>query len=350
MLARKKLVESERSPAMVMSAWKQKQMLQKEHKMLDNQCDLVVGRITLNQRIAFKRFKHKLQCSKLAHAKIMGDKEAVKEIRASARTEVLNTNFGLDPADEEVLEKIWQASKNTKEKLLLRDTLKSANILKSSSTVEDKPKADTPPARVQLQRPKTSPQARFISTGHGAVHEKSAQDGGDADDDTASIRTFTSSEESAKKTKKIRQQRPISAPAAGNIFSNGEEGPSLLDLHRERIKSAGYEDRVQGLCRQMETYKVNKDYLIPDYYKFCRDAEADPLTRNSARIRSAPLQESNHEFQKYIGNPHVKSLTLKPLVIDGAPWVNQKLLDALPNYHQPTLKKPPIRAAWRLTQ
>ncbi|ELT94273.1 hypothetical protein CAPTEDRAFT_213999 [Capitella teleta] len=340
---RRKLVESERTQWMVMSAWKAREMLKKEHQLLDNHKELVVGRITLNQRITYKRFKHKLDHSKITHAKIMGDKKTVQELKAKARANEFNTNFGLDPVDEEVLEKIWSSSKKKKTSSETQSNASDCGMRRSSARPQRPTSVTVPrptPQANQVERPRTSPAPRYISTGQHSLPksvqwESDEENEGDEEDHDV----FEECEIKGKLSRpKFKKTRPISAPPqSGNIFSEGDQGPTLLEIHKERIKSAGYENRVKGLCGRMQAFTVGGENLIPDYYKYCRDAESDPirLTRDHGVYRDCDVEEN-----KAMGNPHVKSLTMKPLVINGAPYVNHRLMQTLPDYRPKIINTP----------
>lgn len=66
----------------------------------------VVNRVTIDQKIMYKKFQTKVNRTKLFHARATGNRAMANDILEKT-TSVLNTNIGND--DDEVLKKIWRA-------------------------------------------------------------------------------------------------------------------------------------------------------------------------------------------------------------------------------------------------
>ena len=78
------------------------------------------------------------------------------------------------------------------------------------------------------------------------------------------------------------------------IFSDPSEQVTLLDVHRNRQRSADYERRVHELCDRMNGLEGDKSYLLPDYYLDCLNEEAGGPT-NRVNIQRPVTPESDRD-------------------------------------------------------
>lgn len=291
---------------------------------LDKACDRVCGHITLNQRLTYKRFKQKLVRAKITYSKIKGDKEMERDLRKKNMTFTYNTNYGQDPEDEEVLQKIWNTYP-------ARKGLKSAPAGTSSNR---------PVSTVTIARPVVPPRPETVAGGGNLPNisdlgkGKLLTTGLQAPVDLATART--DEEDSPRKDPRIspvpspdkillkRRQSLKSAPAGQkstsatartattpNIFEE-DKRPTLLEIQRERVKAADYDNRVQQLCNAMKPFRVDADHVIHDYYFVVVDSRCKEIERKSSyrRRESVVTQE---DIEKATGKLHIPSMTMKKL-------------------------------------
>ena len=329
-----KVVESEKSTGVVHANWKQKEFLHKNVQLLNRSEKMVTSRITLNQRLTYKKYKQKLYRAKLNHARLVGDKAAERELRGNSDRFTFNTNYGLDPEDEEVLQKIWSRSSPTPSNVRpqtspqrIQDDARPMSRGKSAMSVS----RGAPRARPGTTLPDISRDKRgqYIATGGlgpvppGSIDNGSvcSLDGDEEEECPPPNRPKTAHFAGILPTKNNPGRpppRPMTtlpeAPQAPTIFEE-DTRPSLLDVHREKIHSANYEGRVKTLCTKMQPFVVSKDYLIPDYYTVRLDDEMRAIRGNkfyAKEIPGTPLSD----IKRAMGNMEVKSLTLKRITYD----------------------------------
>ncbi|GFO09083.1 hypothetical protein PoB_003558800 [Plakobranchus ocellatus] len=74
-------LDSERSPSVHYANWKETMLLQRQLTTLTRTEKALVHGITVDQKVAFRRFQNKLQRSKIANARMWNDKETEIELR-----------------------------------------------------------------------------------------------------------------------------------------------------------------------------------------------------------------------------------------------------------------------------
>ncbi len=155
------VVDSEKSPKLLMTNFKEQMVLDKNIHMLDKSKKIVMNRIKIDQRVLYKRFQKKLNQSKLFHAQITGNKESEKELlRRNSLS--LNTDVGVKDDSDDVLKKIWQVS----ERIEMR---KGSNCERKTRTKSAGPMLD----RKTYERRDTSPGEMCAPEGwgqHGRPH------------------------------------------------------------------------------------------------------------------------------------------------------------------------------------
>ncbi|XP_045187289.2 uncharacterized protein LOC123545076 [Mercenaria mercenaria] len=83
---------AERSPAVISANLKEDMLLQKKLVILNRSERSVVHQIKVDQKVMYKRFQARLTCSKLAHARLMGQRELQMQLRAKTLG-TLNTDI-----------------------------------------------------------------------------------------------------------------------------------------------------------------------------------------------------------------------------------------------------------------
>ena len=115
------------------------------------------------------------------------------------------------------------------------------------------------------------------------------------------------------------------------VDDNQEVRPSLLDLHKERVRSANYMARMESVVDDMKDWRMEKKDLIRDYYYFAGGQNQQPQGPGAGDSNSHPPPEAAGvaagrnqrevhrlsitptEVSKYTGNLKVKSLTFPSL-------------------------------------
>ena len=341
------LVESEKSRVVVGRHWKQNTVLRKELQVLDRAKQTVGQRITLNQRVTYKQHKERVYQAKLTLAKILGDKEAERETRARAQAYKFNTNFGQDPEDEEVLQKIWARGTTAPAAAADGDgegingasptrrcaSTRSANSLRPASRLGSALLGTVPARRLPAVRPQTVAAAsrhrsidivlpctsQYINTGTYSATPRS-QNSSDSEEGSSSSPSLKPRPKTAPGTTTAHRnslaipRRLSTAGGKDSIFEKDNERPSLLDLHLQCIKLANYEDQVDKFCQRMAPYRVEKEYLIEDYYAvsmdcICKQAAGPNYSR--AKV----LEDSESDIRRSVGNPYTRSMTMKTLEV-----------------------------------
>ncbi len=385
-----KVLESERSTAMVLSKWKQDLMLSKNLKLLDSSMQLVVNRITLNQRLMLKQFKRKSRQADLRFAYIMGDKDKQAELRGGDDILLggrLNTNVN-NPDDEDLLEKIWSRSRARLSGIEEGTPARKSPNSKANNRRPSRPGTDTslPLGKSSQPRPVTvvgasskrewtpmpsralksatagTGRGQYIATGLGDEEEdthknKPRQENTRATEDdqqdvTEQEKNTTTSKESADnpdkngkkhthfleetlamdkelRAEQAMEQRPQTAPIptrarTTSIFDKADHTGVLLNINRDRLLAANYDTRVRELCGRMAPYRANPEYVPRDYYS----NRLDSYCLESRGRRPPPsdtLSTPEVDVRKSSGNPRVRSLTMRSLVLPAADPESKRL-------------------------
>ncbi|XP_041359692.1 uncharacterized protein LOC121376003 [Gigantopelta aegis] len=105
--AGKGLEASERSQVVYSANWKEDMLLGRQLQVLDRAQRRFVHRITIEQKVLYKRFQTKLHRSKLAYAQMWGNKDRVRALREK-HMHGLNTNCYDNEEDLEFLKRLHQ--------------------------------------------------------------------------------------------------------------------------------------------------------------------------------------------------------------------------------------------------
>ena len=102
------------------------------------------------------------------------------------------------------------------------------------------------------------------------------------------------------------------------------EKPTLLQLHKERVKSANYIARIDTIVDEFRDWKIDEKNIIHDYYyvgqvgknkvKSAGGGAATAAGREGRRISMKPA-----ETKRYTGDPQVKNLTFPTLDLLSTP-------------------------------
>lgn len=99
---------AERSPAVISANLKEDILLQKKLVVLNRSERSVVHQVKVDQKVMYRRFQAKLTCSKLAHARLMGQRQLQRQLRAK-NIGKLNTDIvGNTDEDFAFLDKLEQ--------------------------------------------------------------------------------------------------------------------------------------------------------------------------------------------------------------------------------------------------
>ena len=316
----RQMMESERTPGMVGRLWKRQVMLQKEVKMIDKAKTSVSNNISRDQRFVFKRFKKKLSQSKINHARMCGDVDTERDLRKASMSGGFNTNCGLEPEDEEVLQKIWnhdvprratQSAHGRPQTAASAQTI-SVRLPKDVSVSPHRPvtaaaKLCDVPAIVVTDCAPVTVTGSYICTSGDSNEADNSSDIVTGRPQTAPTSLMCAHTRHASPTPSSAS-RPSSRQ--NSIFTNNDNRPTLLDLHLHRIELARYESKVKALAANMAHFKVQAGYAIPDYYADCMRKDA-AHARGTNFKRAEPFEVSPSDLRRYMGNFNVRSMTMK---------------------------------------
>ncbi|KAL8581009.1 hypothetical protein ACOMHN_048043 [Nucella lapillus] len=179
---------AERSPSVYFANLKADMLLQKQRQVIKRAENSLVHRIIIDQKILFRQFQAKLRRSKLARARLWGDKDAERQLRARD-LHVMNTNCGQDQYDLEFLKKLQKRPclvdvddlQLEEAKILSRPSSKTAPVTDKDMedlirTVLDE--QDPPPTEKTLQSLSTIgrllEEARLVSPSVGSDNARQA--------------------------------------------------------------------------------------------------------------------------------------------------------------------------------
>lgn len=99
---------AERSPAVISANLKEDMLLQKKLVVINRSERSVIHQIKVDQKVMYKRFQARLTCSKLAHARLMGQRELQMQLRAKTLGTLDTDIAGNSDEDYAFLEKLEQ--------------------------------------------------------------------------------------------------------------------------------------------------------------------------------------------------------------------------------------------------
>lgn len=350
--------DKEKSQTVFFANLKEGIQLQRELHLLDKTENTAIHYITMEQRLVNKRFQQKRLRSDIMLARIFGNREREKELRSGSQYH-LNTNCW-NTNDDFSRKYITSRPKSTatKETPLIR--VRSAPVSRSpdDGTVPSSPEdvrscrnkdvirkhprgrhGIRPLTTVGIrntQKATLSPRVSFAPRSAPSFSLLTDEDKGhrgaiNQDDFLRQV--------AAKELEKMK--RPKSCiPSLKNetkISSEITESPgvsprsshnkspimmtvltdnklSLLDRHKERIKSACFDERVKKFCQSLKPLTAQTSSTKDYYAKRLLDSNAQPRILRYRKM----LSVSDDEAKRCIGNIYCESLTLKHIMIPHA--------------------------------
>lgn len=317
--------EAEKSPSVMMYNVKQNEVLRKNLDYLETSKRMVVNRITINQKLTFIAYKKRLNKAKIAHAKLMGDKKTERELRAkSADNNKLIVSNGLTREDEEALRNIWRTGKpapTLRESMGLSRTEARSNSVTKSLTASPPPTAtagqsdkrkinksitdskfrDGVLEGAEIPGSGTTEEGKAIAIGGATQMQPQPQKmakisvdnrvlfrpktvggtpkmeaNGKEIDRTMKLPMRNRQVKSCDVTNvKLRKSAWVGKPKESRNKSNSEleanpfrlnifeedTRPSLLELHKDRVQSADFPQRIKTFLGSMERFKLDRKYV-----------------------------------------------------------------------------------------
>ena len=283
----------------------------------------------------------------------------------------LNTNVGNEIENDVTLRRIWSAgSQKFKEERRRREIasqrffvgLDSTENLTRPSTAKSarvpptrKPKQQVPrraktaqPVRSQkfFKRPFTAIERHVLSDANseGTAVDVDVEESDDDDDDDVfekvlaanrnesrsdsplskkNVKVTPKSTKPAKvEARKKDRERPKPESESNQepklpSFVFEEKKPTLLDLHRDLVKMAKFDERVRCFSARVAPLR-NDDQSMSDYYTISlqrqsRESQAQKMT-SFAHLSAGVVPPA--ELRKWMGNTSLKAITMKPLNFD----------------------------------
>lgn len=333
---------AERSLSVHYANYKEDIVLKKNLDILNRTEKNIVHRVKIDQKITYKRFQEKLHRSKLAYARMYGDKEKERELRAK-NLRSLNINIGDSEEDYEFLKKIQQQpeeaklQKNRKVKInvdAVSDDVfvkEHAPRLRSRSFSEGN--AITIPVTVNAQdiakRPSSAKYGRneesttcFPVTTYSTNTDKNGQENNRYVSNDSSLLKVPSIDTRPRtcspKLPGSRSRRNSTIPKnngdksprrSTNLFEN-EERTDYVEMRLNELKSMDYASRIEHFCESLTDHKSESNGGI-DYYTMRLEA-----SNSKVNLKEDIPGTPDEQYQKHYGNLSVKSLTMKKINFD----------------------------------
>ena len=99
------------------------------------------------------------------------------------------------------------------------------------------------------------------------------------------------------------------------FFEDEEEKPTLLELHKERVKSANYIARIDTIVDEFKDWKIDEKNMIHDYY-YTGQVGKNNMKSEGAAVASGKgrrISMKPAETKRYTGDLQVKNLTFPAL-------------------------------------
>ncbi|XP_033742642.1 uncharacterized protein LOC117329054 [Pecten maximus] len=366
---------AEKSPTVHYANWKEDMLLLRQLHVLNRSERNVVHRIKIDQKVLFKRFQGKLHRSQLTKARLTGDKDLERQLRAS-KFHGLNVDIVNTEKDFEFLDQLKKRSTKSTRSSIRKNSIAPKSIISKKSVEKE---MDTIIQKVfQVQSVSNTQRSRSKSFSEGMTMEASATTAGQNNQKSPlpifSLRPATSGGErydnvevvlpdiflkSTKgKQKKIKSKqgnksnnqlqvnfendraKTCSPHLLGNGGSVTSKSPSLsrrqsvatsqdkgsrrtsmfskeekvdvAQLLLDKMKSVDYSSRVKDFCDSLDDQCVD-GVEQADYYNL----RLKVATKESEGYRPMSVPGTpEKEYKRHVGDVGVLSLTLKPLNLD----------------------------------
>ncbi|CAC5377826.1 unnamed protein product [Mytilus coruscus] len=324
---------AERSLTVHYANYKEDIVLKKNLDILNRTEKNIVHRVQIDQKILYKRFQDKLHRSKLAYARMYGDKEKERELRAK-NLRSLNINVGDSEQDYEFLKKIQpnegaKPKKTSKVKInidaVIEDVfdektprLRSRSLSEGSTT----PLTVATHAHVIATRPSSAKYGRndertqcFPVTAMSAVDKKN---GNVPHKNLLKVPTIDTRPRTcspklpgprSRRNSSVATKNGNKSPRRSTNLFEHEEHVDFVEMRLNELKTLDYTGKIGSFCESLEDYKSDNNGNT-DYYTM--RVEASPKVQSMIDIPGTP----DEQYQKHFGNLTVKSLTMKKLNFD----------------------------------
>ncbi|XP_061164802.1 uncharacterized protein LOC133173783 [Saccostrea echinata] len=355
---------AEKSPSVHYANWKEDILLKKQLHVLERSEKNVIHRIKIDQKVLFKRFQDKLYRSKLCEARLHGNKETERELRAK-QLHGLNTDFGSAEKDYEFLTKLQNNRKRKDKKQnrqkkppaikvttskvgkngLIDDVfLEEKGLRRRSNSITEgmtsrstgiTPESSLPPPK-PLERPSTTgsqPLPRQIEVGvktlpvQKYIHMNISTKGKSPEnkqmhahlDELPKSKTrphtcrpslLLQVTQDAPETQRMSETENHRKKSSS--FFEDEKKVDIIDLQLKAIKSLNYDDKIKEFVDALSDFVVD-DIEDRDYYTLRLRAAMKEMSEN--RYDTVPGTPED-EYNRHVGNLELKSLTFKNINLD----------------------------------
>ncbi|XP_074651813.1 uncharacterized protein LOC141906422 [Tubulanus polymorphus] len=305
-----KVTDSEKSPAIYSTNWKEQVLLKRRLADIERTKMTVAQRITLDQRIMYKRFQQKRFHSELTHARVMGDKESERSLRENSAYN-FNTNCGINEEEDSILQKILQRRPPSSA---------AASVHRSRSVPPTAEKSHRRKSNViatagnnsNKVRPSTCYPSSTSKTGDYLNTSTRSQSRPDISKQELILNAFADNadDRGAKTPESPVDNQDTTRSKAMSIFEDPDERHRaiLKEINRRRLQSACYDNKVRDFCQVVDKMDNKSTAAAYDYYnkRLIEETEWNPLSMN----RNIPGTPET-DFLKHMGNLRVKTMTMK---------------------------------------
>ena len=346
---------AEKSPSVHYANWKEDILLKKQLHVLDRSEKNVIHRIKIDQKVLFKRFQDKLYRSKLCEARMNGNKETERELRAK-NLHGLNTDFGSVEKDYEFLTKLQNNRKKSQQqnkqkrspkiqvttpkitKAGLNDDvfMDGSNTRRRSNSISEgmTSRSTLSLTQTSMERPSTTggrPQPHEVKVSAKSLPTKKDIHMNIALKGKKSKNMLTLEPLTIKKVRpqtcapslllQITKQAPAESEQSAepehqrkksSSFFEDEKKINIVDLQLKQIKSLNYDEKIEEFLETLNDLVVD-DIEDRDYYTLRLRAAMKEISE--IKYDTVPGTPED-EYNRHVGNLDLKSLTFKNLKFD----------------------------------
>ncbi|XP_062585566.1 uncharacterized protein LOC134247232 [Saccostrea cucullata] len=354
---------AEKSPSVHYANWKENILLKKQMHVLERSEKNVIHRIKIDQKVLFKRFQDKLYRSKLCEARLHGNKETERVLRAKHH-HGLNTDFGSAEKDYEFLTKLQNNRKRTDKKQnkqkkppaikVTTSKVENNGLIddvfvedkgprrRSNSITEGMASRSTGMTSGSLLQPK--PSERPSTTGSNPLPRQievgvktlsitkpilmNISTKGKSPENKLMHATLDKLPKNKTRphtckpslllqvtqeaTAKQRVSETENHRKKSSSFFEDEKKIDIVDLQLKAIKSLNYDDKIKEFVDSLNEFVVD-DIEDRDYYTLRLRAAMKEMYEN--RYDPVPGTPED-EYNRHVGNLELKSLTFKKINLD----------------------------------
>ena len=112
----------------------------------------------------------------------------------------------------------------------------------------------------------------------------------------------------------VKSRTPHSKNTLSGFFVDEQEKPTLLQLHKERVKSANYMTKIDSFVDDLKEWKADERDIIHDYY-YIGQVETNRHNSVGQGEGSRRISMKPAEIRKHTGDMQIKNLTFPKLDI-----------------------------------